>query len=360
MQPGKATDAVNAERNAFLTQQIADLVRRLSELETCDDLASYNLTANKIEAAVDVLVRAKRSIEAYRAVLVLARHTTARDQRSDAIRREASERLSRLAHKDDLLDVVIEQGCGGSGLASVQASQVLIALGALAVPRLLRQLETRKDGSRARMTQILITVGDAALAQVVDELAAQQPERARRAARLLGEMQNPNAVSFLCDALGAPDLSLAREAAQALARIADDAAAQALIAGLRRSDELAETCAACLGGLRHPAALPALNELIDLRRGRSESVRRAAIHSLGRIGSPAALPGLARILEHAPLFGAAKLRGLRVSAAQAIGQIGGNSASQVLKAHAGRGDAAIRLACQEALRRLAGASKRET
>jgi HEAT repeat protein len=352
--------ASNAERNAFLTQHIADLVRSLSELERCDDLASYNLTANRVETSVDVLLRAKRSIDAYRAALVLARHTTDRDQRSDAIRREAGERLGRLAHRVELLDAVIEQACGPSGLASVQASQVLIAIGALAVPRLLRSLSDRKDAVRARVTQVLIALGDAALAQVIDELAAQQPERARRAARLLGDMQNPKAVSFLADALSAPDTALARESAQALVRIGDEASAQALIAGLARADEVAEACAGCLGGLRHPASLPALAALADERSKRSENVRRAAIASLGRIGSPAALARLKKILDHAPFLGAAKLRALRVAAAQAIGQIGGNSAAEVLAAHARRGDPAVRQACQEAARRLASATKRKT
>lgn len=350
----------NAERNAFLTQHIADLVKRLSELERCDDLASYNLTANKIETCVDVLVRAKHSMDAYRALLVLARHATDPHQRSDAIRREASDRLARLARRDDLLDAVVEQACGTSGLASVQASQVLIAIGAIAVPRLLRLLEQRKDGSRARVTQLLIALGDAALAQVVDELAAQQPERTRRAVRLLGEMQNPKGVCFLADTLAGPDLALAREAAQALARIGDDGALQALIGGLASGDEVAEACAACLGSLRQPAALPALYDLIDERRGRSESLRRAAIHSLGRIGNPAALASLKRILDHAPFLRASRFRGLRVAAAQAIGQIGGISALQALRAHERRGDSAVQHACQEALRRLVGAAERET
>jgi HEAT repeat protein len=112
--------------------------------------------------------------------------------------------------------------------------------------------------------------------------------------------------------------------------------------------------------LRHPAALPALAALADERSRRSESVRRAAIAGLGRIGSPAALARLQRILDHAPLFGAARLRSLRVAAAQAIGQIGGNSAAEVLAAHANRGDLEVRHACQEAARRLALAARRKT
>jgi HEAT repeat protein len=354
-----AASAENAERNAYLTQHIAELVRLLAELERCDDLSSYNLTANKMETCVEALVRAKRCMDAYRAALVLSRHATDKDGRSDGIRREAVERLGRLARNDELLDAVVEQACVATGLASVQASQVLIGIGALAVPRLLRHLESRKEGGRARATQMLIALGDAALAQVVDELSSQQPERARRAARLLGEMQNPKGVSFLTDALRSADPLLAREAAQALARIGDDAAVHALVTALEREGEVAEACAACLGGLRHPAAARALGELIDLRSQRPEGVRRAAIRSLGRLASPEALARLKRILDHAPFFGAARFRGLRVAAAQAIGQIGGPAAVQALQAHARSGDPAVRQACQEALRRLERAAGRE-
>lgn len=352
--------STSREQSGFLAQHIADLVRRLSELESCDDLASYNLTANKIEISVDVLVRAKRSMDAYRAMLVFARHATDPRTRSDAIRREAGDRLGRLAHRQELLDAVVEQACGDSGLASVQASQVLIAVGSIAAARLLRGLETRKDASRARVTQLLIALGDAAIAQVVDELGSAQPERARRAARLLGEMQNPKGVCFLADALAGPDPSLAREAALSLARIGDDAALQALLQGLRGSDEVAEACAGCLGGLRRASALPALYELIDERRGRSESVRRAAIQALGRIGNPAAIRSLREILDRAPFFGAARVRDLRVAAAQAIAQIGGVAAFQALRAHERRGDPSVSRACQEGLRRLAGAAAGKT
>jgi len=354
-----AASAENGERNAYLTQHIADLVRLLAELERCDDLASYNLAANKIETCVEALVRAKRCMDAYRAALVLSRHATDKDGRADGIRREAIERLGRLARNDELLDAIIEQACVATGLASVQASQVLIAIGAPAVPRLLRHLDARKDGGRGRATQMLIALGDAALAQVVDELAAQQPERARRAARLLGEMQHPKGVSFLSDALGAGDLSLAREAIQALGKIGDDAAVHALIAALGRDAEIAEAAAACLGGIRHPAAARALGEVIDARSQRPEGVRRAAIRSLGRIASPEAVARLKLILDQAPFFGAARLRGLRVAAAQAIGQIGGPAAVQALQPHARGKDPAVRQACLEALRRLERAAGRE-
>ena len=341
-----------AEANAFLGQHIAELVRLLAELERCDDIAGYNLIANKVEVCVDVLVRAKRLLDGYRAAIVYARHATTPGVRADALRREASERLRRLASSEGLLDAVVEQACVATGLASVQANQVLIAIGPPAVGALLRYCAAARDSSRERAAQTLIAMGDAALVAVVDELRSGVAERARRAARLLGEMQNPRGVEFLSDALRSDDVALAREAARALARIPTDSAVGALIAGLKLTPAIAETCAGCLGSVRQTQAARALGELLDLDRDVPDGLRRAAIRSLGRLASAEALNRLKRVLDHAPFLGRARFRALRVAAAQAIGQIGGPVAIQALAPHARRGDAEVRQACAEAARRI--------
>ncbi|MFI5316725.1 MAG: HEAT repeat domain-containing protein [Myxococcota bacterium] len=347
---GGASD--EAEPSSFLTQHVADLVRLLAELERCDDFGSYNLIANKIEACLDVLVRAKRLLEGYRAAVVFSRHATDRELRSDAIRREASDRLRRLATSEPLLETVVEQACTATGLASVQATQVLVSIGAPAVGALLSRCAQVRDASRERAGQTLIAMGDAALAAVVDDLRSGSSERARRAARLLGEMQNPRGVQFLADTLRSNDLALAREAARALVRVATDAAVAELVAGLKLAAPVAETCAGCLGGMRQASAARALGELLDLEREYPDGLRREAIRSLGRLASVEALNRLKRVLDHAPFFGRARFRALRIAAAQAIGQIGGPVAIQTLHPHARRGDAEVRQACQEAIRRI--------
>ena len=197
-------------------------------------LASYNVTANRIDVCVDVLLRAKRSMDAYRAArrARAPRHRPRPALRRDPPRGRRAARPARAA-SDELLDAVIEQACGASGLASVQASQVLIAIGALAVPRLLRSL-TESQGRRARAR-------DAG------------PDRARRRGARAGRSTSsprsspiaraaPRACSARCRTRRAcrswptrsrrPTAALAREAAQALVRIGDDAAVQALISGL--------------------------------------------------------------------------------------------------------------------------------
>ena len=335
-----------------LAQQVAQLVQLLSELERCDDFGAYNLLANKLEICVDALVRAKRWLEGYRAALVYARHATDRETRPDPIRREASDRLRRLANNEQLLEAIVEHACTSTGLASVQASQVLVGIGVSAVGALLRHASAGRDPSRSQASQILIAMSEAALAPVVEELRCETGERARRAARLLGEMQNSRAVESLVDALRAPDAQLAREAARALARIGGDAAVGALVAGLRLGPAVAETCAGCLGGLRSSAAARALGDLLDLEKEIPDGLRREAMRGLGKLGGGEALARLKRVLDHAPMLTKARYRPLRIAAAQAIAQIGGPAAIQALQPHANRGDSDVRQACQEALRRL--------
>jgi HEAT repeat protein len=348
----KETAKPAAEPPSFLTQHIADLVRLLAELERCDDFGGYNLLANKIETCVDALTRAKRCLDGYRAAVVFCRHATDREVRADAIRREAADRLRRMACNEAMLEAIIEQACGAAGLASVQATQVLIAIGAPAVSALLAHCAGAKDASRERAAQTLIAMGDDALAAVVDELRSGVSDRARRAARLLGEMQNPRGIQFLADSLRSSDLSLAREAARGLARVGTDPAVAALVAGLKLAAPVAEACASCLGGMRQAAAARALGELLDLEREFPDGLRREAIRSLGRLASIEALNRLKRVLDHAPFFGRARFRSLRIAAAQAIGQIGGPVALQTLHPHARGGDAEVRQACQEAIRRV--------
>jgi HEAT repeat protein len=336
----------------FLTQQIADLVRLLAEMERCDDFGGYNLLANKVDTCIDALIRAKRCLDAYRAAVVYTRHATDKGVRTEPIRREAADRLRRMACNEAMLDAIVEQACSPSALASVQASQVLIAIGSPAVVALLSHCANAKDPSRERAAAALIAMGDDALSGVVDELRSGVTDRARRAARLLGEMQNPRGVQFLADALRSSDAQLGKEAARALAKISSDASVAALVQGLRLAPAIAEVCAGALGGMRQASAARALGELLDLEKEYPDGLRREAIRSLGRLASVEALNRLKRVLDHAPFFGRNRFRALRIAAAQAIGQIGGPVAIQTLAPHARGGDPDVRQACQEAVRRI--------
>ena len=140
---GETSEARQTPPQAQPKEQLADptveLLRLLADLERCDEVSKYNLLSNRIEAAVDALLRAKSCADAYCAVLAYCRHAMDTEGRPTPIYREARDRLRRLLDHDALLELVIDRACATSGLSSIHATQVLICVGSVAVPTLLRK-----------------------------------------------------------------------------------------------------------------------------------------------------------------------------------------------------------------------------
>jgi hypothetical protein len=336
------------------SQATAALVRALEELERCDSVADYNGRAVEVERQCDVLCRAKNVADAYRAVLCWTRHATDAGGRDGMIRTEASDRLARVLRGDRMLQFVVDQACGAVGVASVQATQVLIAVGPTVVPRVLEKLACVEGQHRAQAGSVLVAMGEQAFPALVDQLTSPEPGRVRRAARLLGEIQNPRGVEFLVEHLAYPDAMVKKEVARALVQIGTSRAMDALLTGLRQP-ATAELAAAALGGAASSHATRVVQALIEVAEDgdRELGIRREAIRSLGRLACPDAMPVLRRLLERRSLFGRKKCRTLRVVAAQSIGRIGGDEAFALLETYSRRGDAAVRDACRHALYQIA-------
>ncbi len=328
------------------------LVRLLAELEVCEESGVYSELADGIASTVATLLRGGEQQEAYRALLVYTRHAD-QFQRRDEIRREARGRLRALVRDRTLLDFVLRQACETSGLRSVQAIQALICIGPSVVPQLLQRLYTSESKAHAQTTSVLIALGEQALPGVVDELAATEPERARRAARLLGEMQNPFGVDFLIEGLNTRDERVRREVARALARIGNERALRGLTETLHRTDiELACIAATALGSARGSRAVAALSSCLDEKTLTNEEVRREAIRSLGRIGSDAGIPALVQVLAQGSLLHRRRFRERQLLAAQALSRISGPAARAALEKQRDTGSAEIRRTCEAALLRI--------
>jgi HEAT repeat protein len=99
-------------------------------------------------------------------------------------------------------------------------------------------------------------------------------------------------------------------------------------------------------------AVRALTGVISDDATVSEELRLEAIRGLGRISSELAVPALGELLERKPFFGKKKRRDLRVAAAHALGQIGGESAYMAVQPHTGDSDAEVSKACRQALRQM--------
>ena len=83
-----------------------------------------------------------------------------------------------------------------------------------------------------------------------------------------------------------------------------------------------------------------------------EELRLEAIRGLGRVGSELAVPALGELLERKPFFGKKKLRDLRIAAAHALGQIGGEAAYMAVQPHSSDSDGEVSRACRQALRQM--------
>lgn len=345
-----AAGATAAGPTEPLSETTVKLIKELAELEQCDDLGDYRLIANRVDGLVSRLLPAKNYVDAYRAALVLCRHVSDTEGRPHAIREEARGRLRELFHDEELRDYLMDRAYEEKGLSSVQAVQVLMHLTPYSVPRLLRAHASSDADERDRTTSILIAMGEHATPSILDELASEDPARMRRAARLLGDMQNPAAVEVLADRIHDGDLAVRREVALALARIGTDRAVRVLADAAGGEPEVAALAVGSLGSCPNRTAVRVLIDTIADSSRAPEAVRREAIRSLGRIGAPTALDPLGQILERRTLLGRKRNRPLRIAAAHAIGRIGGERAYLLLSAHTKDGDAEVAQVCREALR----------
>ncbi len=333
------------------------LLRVLAELEGCEDLGTYEELADRIQECSGLLLASQNFFDAYRAALVFTRHSGDLRGQPPKIRDEARARVQLLLESDEFLAFVVELAAADEGLTCVQATQVLVTCGAPIVPRLLDLHVMSDEATRRAAASVLIAMGDEALAGIAEELSSPILERARRAARLLGDLQHPRAVEHLDTALRSdenPGIRL--QAARALVRIGSERAIDALLTALEADVECAELAARCLGRARDPRVTGALIATIYEHSGHPDAVRRQAIQSLGKLGGDEALDALRGLLEQRSLLKRKRVRSLRIAAAQAIARIGSGSARVALEANARQGDTAVRRACHSALKQLDHAS----
>lgn len=348
--PEERPDALEQPENA--SEITVELLKELAQLEQCEELGDYRLAANRVDGALSRLLAAKNWVDAYRAALVLCRHIADTHGRSPQVRHEAQGRLGDLFRSEDMMKFVIERAYEPHGITSVQAVQVLTSLAPQSVTRLLAH-HSRGDGDvRNQTSAILIAMGEQAFPVIVDELQAESPGRARRAARLLGDMQNPSGVEFLADSLHSSDAAMQREVAQSLARIGTNRAVRALTEALDADPELAVIAASALGNCRTRAATRALLDVLPEKSGKHETLKREAIRALGRIADPDTLTPLLEILDRKGFMSRKKARPMRIAAAQAIARIGGEQAFMALSTHASSGDPQVQRVCEELVRQV--------
>jgi HEAT repeat protein len=328
----------------------------LSELERCTEDFRYNDLARRAEQLASSLADEGRSEAGIRAIRLFVQHAGDAAKRSPRQRDVASEQLERLVTGSRLEDL-IELSCGDDAAVALDASQLLLAAGKPVVAPLLRMaLRERKPARRGQLQAILIAMGDLLLPELLRALDAEDVGELRAAARLAGECQNPATVDRLEELLMHPEPSLRQEVAKALARVGDARSTEALARALQCPLEGVPTSAAyCLGSSGSGRAVEALlAALLAALESGEFGFAGEVIRSLGRLGRPEATPDLSAILLHRGMRKRRQYRELKLAAASALGRIPGDAAAGALAQAAQARDAQLRRAAQTALDRRRG------
>jgi HEAT repeat protein len=283
----------------------------------------------------------------------LAAESADRRGRNDEQRLEAAARLRAVA-SGPRLDLLLQRACSDDTPSSLQASQVLLALGSDFIPKLLDAIAAEKHPKRrGHLNGILIAMGEAAAPHLVRELETADPVRARTTAWLAGEIQHPAAVPALTARLRGIDPVLRREAAKALAKISHPSAVSILVQTLDGKDaELAAQAAHCLAVSGQAHGLEAVRQRLHGACERNElPLAREILLMLGRRGRADVVPDLVAILGRKSLLRRQALRDLKIAALHALSKLPGDEARAALADVAANGDATIRDAAQGALAR---------
>lgn len=336
-----------------------ELVERLRELTECDDDQRYRDLTRQIVYEAQELIAQGVADEGYRTLLVLASHAGDDAKRSFAQRESASEGLARLAH-GAVLDDLMTRACDVAADTSLHATGILRELGAHCAPRVLDRLEVEMDSERrGRLTGVLLAMGEEVSPALAEAIATGSKRRQRLALRLAGETQNPRLVPNLRETMLDGADEVAREATQALLRIGDVSALEALAEGLTSPrGSISGFAAHALGTSGRVLAVAPLSEALGRALAAHDlALAREFVRALGRLGRAEAARPIAALLALGGFFQRRKLRDLKLAAITALSGLPGRDAADALARAVRSGDAQLRQPAALALKRRAQGAK---
>jgi HEAT repeat protein len=332
------------------------LLFRLIELDRCNDDTAYDFLGKRIVTWASELFDEGLRDECFRTMLVLAGHSVGEGGRSGLQARIAQNLCIKLA-SDARLDDLVQRAQSDDASTGIRATQVLLLLGESAIAPLFDRLaaETHADTS-AQLNAILITLGETALPHLEHVIGEPSIERARLAIRLTGEIQNPVMVPQLLATLEGERVGLRRDAANALAQIGGDPALHALTNALSSNQPgLPETAAHCLASVGDRRSAQPILASLD-RALRSGETKRSLemIRALGQLGEERAVPKLAALMGRRSWLRRSALRELKLASLMALGNLPGREAHRALERAARGRDGEIRARAEKLLARSAG------
>jgi HEAT repeat protein len=177
-----------------------------------------------------------------------------------------------------------------------QASNELLRLGPAAVDGLLEAMVGKDPNLAATAGQLLVKMGATAIPRLSEILASAHPETRQRVADLLGETRLPGAVPPLIQAARGEFFTVRARAASALAKIGDPQAVPVLIELLDDKEPSVRVAASiAVGKFKDPRCLIRLSDV--LLEDKEIEVRQAAAQGLAFSQLPQAIPYLIEAME---------------------------------------------------------------
>ena len=176
------------------------------------------------------------------------------------------------------------------------AANELLRLGPAAVDGLLEALVGKDAGLRTMAGQMLIKMGATAIPRLSEILASAHPETRQLVADILGEIRHPGAVPPLIDAARGQFFTIRSRAATALAKIGDPQAVPVLIDLLGDKEPSVRIAASlAVGKFQDPRCLVRLSDV--LLEDPEIEVRQAAAQGLAASQLTQAIPYLIEAMQ---------------------------------------------------------------
>jgi hypothetical protein len=292
---------------------------RLIELDQTVEDVAYLQRADDITVWAQDLWNDELIDEGYRALLVLADHAVGRGGRTEARARAAATCFAQLARGDQLGDLI--RRATGAGGAGVRAAQLLLQLGAAAVPAIVDRIAREDDpGRSAPLHGLVLALGEASLPTLISAIEGDDDRRARIGIRLAGELQNPAVLPALMKAMNAPDLSRRVETIRALSFLPGKDSKHALARALESNfEEIAMAATQAVATSEGSEAVPVLLDVLEasLHTTRTNA-SRTLVEVLGRLGDERAVPRLSAILQRKPVLRRAHHHAIQLAAIDAL------------------------------------------
>ena len=249
--------------------------------------------------------------------------------------------------------LLVDGFCRRGPVPEHQLVHLLLTVKEETAPAVVNQLLIEREmGARQRLADMLIQMGPAVLPAVQSALTAPSWETARRLFPLLPRLALPEVAESLKRLFRHSDPRMRRESIRLYGQLGAEQGGEPLLVALGDTHtSVRQAAIAALGGLKVKTAVPPLRQLAEAHPGtRDLEEQKKAIAALGAIGAPQALPTLIGVLHRRRWLARRRTEELRIAAAYALGALKMPEAMEALQAAARSAPAALKHACEAALR----------